>query len=199
MAKRNYLPKPPIKIDFNVRDDLKDFSVEDVQKIQKESTLPYAVAGMNLNGDLNLGVCMRSAVIFGARDFFILGRRRYDRRSDVGSPNYIDVHHIEFDDEHHPDSPELVKSSLLSHGYYPVFVETSGQDISKMDLTTLQEDGLMPCFIFGNEGYGIPDIYLKDAMVVRIHQIGVMRSLNVSSACAIICHRYSDAIAENKS
>ena len=63
---------------FNVHDSYKDLSVEDLKLVSNVSRLPYSVCLMNLEYDLNIGNCIRSAHIFGAERVFIFGRRRYD-------------------------------------------------------------------------------------------------------------------------
>ena len=78
-------------------DEFKNMTLDQIQAIQKRESLPFAVAALNLTGGLNLGSIIRSAVIFGAEKFFIVGKRRYDRRSTVGAQNYIDIEHINCD------------------------------------------------------------------------------------------------------
>jgi len=50
---------------FNVHDHYKDLSVEDLKLISNATRLPYAVCLLNLEYDLNIGNCIRSAHIFG--------------------------------------------------------------------------------------------------------------------------------------
>ena len=83
--------------DWNVADEFKNMNLEEIRAIQKIESLPFAVGALNLTGGLNLGSIIRSAVIFGAEKFYIIGKRRYDRRSTVGAQNYIDIEYIEED------------------------------------------------------------------------------------------------------
>jgi len=48
-----------------------------------------------------------------------------------------------------------------------------------------------PCFVFGNEGGGIPEYLIEDLPQFHIPQRGVIRSLNVSSAAAMVMHEFT--------
>ena len=55
--------------EFNINDKFKPLTLDEVKNIQKDKTLPFAVAAINIFGSLNLGMMIRSAVIFGAETF----------------------------------------------------------------------------------------------------------------------------------
>jgi len=177
--------------DWNVADEFKNMTLDQIQDIQKRESLPFAVAALNLTGGLNLGSIIRSAVIFGAEKFFIVGKRRYDRRSTVGAQNYIDIEYIEED----VNDIEGQKNILDKVGeeYNPIFIEQGGTDITSHQFQYWNRC----CFIFGEEGTGIPASMIDvarqyahdDNRVLTIDQIGVLRSLNVSAAAAIVMHK----------
>jgi tRNA G18 (ribose-2'-O)-methylase SpoU len=75
---------------WNVHDDLKDKTLPELQKICKNDQLPFAVCALNVTGDLNLGMMMRTASLFGAERFIIYGRHNYDSRTTVGAQNYLE-------------------------------------------------------------------------------------------------------------
>lgn len=163
---------------LNVHDFLQDKDVEEIQKVQKNESLPFVVAALNINGDLNLSNILRSAVVFGASRFYVLGRRRFDRRGCVGAQNYIGIEHIE-------DENEALEHLYTS--YIPVMVEQGGQDITTANFYGWHRP---PCLIFGSESVGLPQSYIDFANnnrlpIYSIAQIGVIRSLNVASAAAI--------------
>lgn len=163
---------------FNVHDFLQDLPVDQIQSFQKKESLPFAVAVCNVNGELNTSNILRSAVVFGASKFHIIGRRRFDRRGCVGSQNYIDINHIEDEDE---------ALEFLSDEYTPVMIEQGGVDINTVSFYGWRKP---PCLIFGSEAEGLPEKYIDYANkhnlpVYSIAQIGVIRSLNVASAAAI--------------
>jgi len=176
---------------FNIRDEYKSLPLEEVKNIQKRDSLPYSIALLNFSGSLNVGMCIRTAVIFGASRVYVIGKKRYDRRSTVGAHNYVDVKFIEKDPD---DSPAEILD-VIGQDYNPLFVEQGGVDISFQTYGNWMNP---MCFIFGCEGRGISDKFINAAFqpnerprdrIVSIPQIGVLRSLNVAAVCAIVCHK----------
>jgi len=169
---------------WNIQDDLKGRPLNELQDIQKARSLPYAVAAINVTGDLNMGIMMRTACIMGASDFFIFGRRKYDKRSAVGAQNYINLHRVAaVDDDGNVDYDVVLDT--IKQNWTPVFVEQGGRDVRDMAWPD------KPCIIMGNEATGIPIEICSQYDMVSIRQRGIMRSLNVSTACGIICDHLS--------
>ena len=168
--------------DFNVHDHLKNYDVPTLKDITDRDRLPFAVCIINLVGDLNTGIIIRTANLMGAEKVFVFGRRRYDRRSTVGSHNYVDVVQAGgFDDDGYVD-PVKFHKLMTENNYTPVMIETGGACISTFSTDKIDKK---PCLVFGNEGEGIhPDI-LRQGKIYSIPQRGVIRSLNVSSASYI--------------
>ena len=184
---------------FNVRDEYKDLSLEELQKVQREDTIPYAVCIVNVLGDLNVGMMLRSACCFGAERFFVIGRRKFDRRSAVGAQNYMDVVRVNAIDEQIDSNfglevnSQKVMDTITDYGYTPLVFETKGQDMREMKWIwpELNRENARPCLIFGNEGYGLPDDLIQMIPLkhrIKIPQWGVLRSLNVSAAASIAMH-----------
>ena len=176
--------------DWNVADEFKNMSLEEIQAIQRRESLPFAVGALNLTGGLNLGSIIRSAVIFGAEKFYIIGKRRYDRRSTVGAQNYINIEYIEEDVTDTEGQKRILDK--IGDDYNPIFIEQGGTDITSQEFQHWDRC----CFIFGEEGTGIPTSMIDLARqnndtgrVLTIDQIGVLRSLNVSAAAAIVMHK----------
>ena len=171
---------------YNIRDDLKQNTVAENQEIQKENSIPHAVCCLNISGDLNVGSIIRTACIFGFEKMFIFGRRRYDRRSSVGSQNYIELErYFGLDDQENYDV-DLFYKVMDDAGYLPIFLEQGGIPLRSFRLSNYK--GKKLCLVFGNEGDGIPDYLMKDSPRVEIEQTGVMRSLNVSNAAGIFMY-----------
>lgn len=169
---------------FNIRDDLKPLTLDKVKEIQRAATLPYSVAALNLCGNLNLGMMIRSAVLLGAEKFYIVGKKRYDKRSTVGAHNYIDLQFIECD----PETESHVCLNILQKDYNVALIEHGGNDINYMNFGSY----IKSCFVFGTESNGIPKSFLDYGLDrFSIHQIGVLRSFNVSAAAAIVMHKVS--------
>lgn len=166
-------------INWNIRDDLKGKEMEEI--LQSQPKFPFSVCTINLDGSLNIGVMMRTAVIFGAEKFFVAARNKYDKRSTVGAHNYIEIVK--------DISIENLIVTITSHGYSPVCCELGGTNIRNFEFPK------KPCFIFGNEGLGVPEEVLNNCQYkVEIPQPGVLRSLNVSIAAGIVMYEYFNKI-----
>jgi tRNA G18 (ribose-2'-O)-methylase SpoU len=163
---------------FNVHDYLQTMTVDQLQEVQRKESLPFAVAAVNLSGDLNISNMLRSAVVFGASKFIIIGKRRFDRRGCVGAQNYIELVH--YDDD-------FKALEYMLDVFQPVFIEQGGEDLMCQDFYGWNRN---PCLIFGSESYGLPKHYFEigekeKIPTVSIDQVGIIRSLNVASAAAI--------------
>ena len=166
---------------YNVADEYKDNTVEENRERCRKDSLPFSIAAMSVAGDLNIGMMMRTASLLGARDFFIFGRKKYDKRSTVGAQNYINVH----------QSPMDVKSlheACQDTEYQPVFIEQGGLNLP---LTEGEWDRMptKPMFVFGSESDGIPEDIMYTfpyAPIISIPQHGVLRSYNVAAAMSIV-------------
>ena len=69
---------------FNVRDEFKDNTVAENVAICNRDRLKFSVGCINITGDLNIGMMIRSACLLGAENFYIFGRNKFDKRSTVG-------------------------------------------------------------------------------------------------------------------
>ncbi len=179
---------------WNVRDDLKDLKKEEIQEIAKESTLPFAVLALNVTGELNIGMIMRTACLMGAELFIIYGHPKIDGRSTVGAHNWLNIKIV---DARIPNSIELdytkLYPTLAELNYQPIFFDTGGISINDLDMKSI----LKPCLIFGNEGLGIPKEVIQNNTIVTIPQRGVLRSLNVSNAASIAIFHFSNYLSLN--
>lgn len=178
---------------FNVHNHLKHKTVEELQQVNMEDRLPYAVAVINLTGSLNVGIIIRTACNLGAERVIVFGRRKYDARSCVGSQNYIPIERIDgFDDNRAPD-PELVPERfaevMKEFNYFPIFFENeigaSVRLLGEYARGVARKCPLKPCLVFGAEGTGIPESILDQGAIFSIPQLGVIRSYNVSAAASI--------------
>ena len=166
---------------YNVADEYKDNTVEENRAICNKQSLPFSIAVMSVAGDLNIGMMMRTASLLGASDFFIFGRRKYDKRSTVGAQNYINVHR-------YPMDVKSLHDVCQDTGYQPVFIEQGGLTLP---LTEVERNRMptKPMFVFGSESDGIPEDIMYTfpyAPIISIPQRGVLRSYNVSSAMSIV-------------
>lgn len=195
---------------FNVRDEYKDNTVEHNQNICKADRLPFSVGMINVTGDLNIGMAVRSACLLGAENFYIFGRKKFDARSTVGAENYINIKQFVFDDPINADEDiyqKVVDLYLEKHDI--ILCEHGGHELGSFSWTQLIEDtrGIMvdgklikataygkytPLFLFGSESFGTPKCLLENDSFIKVSipQLGVLRSFNVSAAFNIIIWDY---------
>lgn len=173
---------PPKLVSFNVLDELQNLSEAELKQIAEDRQLPYAVALVNITGDLNTGTIIRSAAAMGAQKVFMFGKKRYDRRSTVGAHNYINILHNESSDEEtHFDWTDAFQH-IRVHGYTPIIIEQEGPALWHFDPSSTPTP---PCLVFGAEQGGIPTDVCEAERWFSIPQPGIIRSLNVSAAAAI--------------
>ena len=128
-------------------------------------------------------MAIRSAALFGFSDVYIVGRRKRDKRGDVGACNYIKVHQVETIND------EYFKENKLM----PIIVEQNGHPLEEFDFRpyfpkTISNEYKV-AFIVGSEQEGV-NIKLNGPMIT-ISQYGVMRSFNVAMASSIIMYEYT--------
>ena len=177
----------PSLLKYNVHTPFQGMSVEKIQRISQATALPVSLMLYNLHGDMNIGMSIRTAVILGCSNVYVVGRRKYDRRSEVGAKNYIQIHRF----------PTIEPSFFEENKLLPIFIEQGGaalEDFSfKPYLPGKLEEGWKVVFVMGSESFGRPQSLLKaiKAPILSISQYGVMRSLNVSIAASIVLYEYS--------
>ncbi len=177
---------------MNVHDNLKELPVEEIKQYYVNKASSAAVGMTHVSGDFNLGNVIRSANFFGFGEvFYVGGRKSYDRRSTVGTHNYIPTKFI-------PTEEEFIAS--IKGKYSLVCVENN---IPKYENKTFSifEDGAFgkldfpPLFLFGEEQLGLSEYILDNAaIIVTIPSFGTVRSLNVGSAAAIVMAMYKNHV-----
>ena len=176
---------------FNVRDEFKDNTVAENVAICNHDRLKFSVGCINITGDLNIGMMIRSACLLGAENFYIFGRNKFDKRSTVGAEKYINIVQYVFDDPIHADESILNQLTLMNHDI--ILCETGGEVLGKDNWTYDKNNPPVqhPLFLFGSESHGIPE-KVSNAFdrKISIPQRGVMRSFNVSAAMNIIVWDY---------
>lgn len=179
---------------YNVRDEFKNNTVEENREICRQDSLGFAVGALSITGDLNIGIMIRTASLLGADDFYIFGRRQYDKRSTVGAYKYLDVHRIG------EISCDAIAQACLEGGYVACFIEQGGCSVrNPANLGRIRTLEYKPMFIFGSESDGIPSDILESfryrsdvpSQIFSIPQRGVLRSYNVSSAMTIVSWEWS--------
>lgn len=192
MVNYSKIIKETAKNHYNVLDEYKGNSIEENVAICNRDRLKFSVGCINITGELNIGMMIRSACLFGAENFYIFGRNKFDKRSTVGAENYINIVQYVFDDPIHADMQIATKLQEIEKTmkYNVVLCETGGVELSSKTSWATLKDGY-PLFLFGSESHGLPDTVSNSFNIkVSIPQRGVLRSFNVSAAMNIICWDY---------
>jgi tRNA G18 (ribose-2'-O)-methylase SpoU len=168
-------------ITYNVHAPFQKESPERLKQISRAIALPVHLMLFNLDGNMNIAMSIRSAAVLGCSDVWVVGRRKYDARPEVGAKNYINVHKID------SVSTDFFEKNNLQ----PILVEQGGTSLEDMNFKPFMKKPV--CFIMGSESHGIPREFLlemKDAPRVSISQYGMIRSFNVSIAASIVMYEY---------
>jgi len=178
---------------YNVRDEYKNNSVEENIAICNKEHLKFSVGCINITGELNIGMMIRSACLLGAENFYIFGRKKFDKRSTVGAEKYINIVQYTFDDPIHADAEINERLEYMLKWNTVVLCEQGGDEIGSRKMALkYSEEMINPLFVFGSESHGIPPLITTNEHFykVSIPQRGVLRSFNVSAAMNIICWDY---------
>ena len=178
---------------YNVRDEYKENTYEQNVAITMSEQRRFSVGCINITGELNVGMMIRSACLFGAENFYIFGRKKFDKRSTVGAEKYINIVQYTFDDPMTADESINERLEYLLKWNSVVLCEHGGTEIGSHKARLLYKEELEnPLFIFGSESHGVPEVIGNNSHYykVSIPQRGVLRSFNVSAAMNIICWDY---------
>ena len=177
---------------YNVRDEYKNNTVEENAFICHLHRRKFSVGCINVTGELNVGMMIRSACLMGAENFYIFGRKKFDKRSTVGAENYINIVQHTFDDPLRADEDIYQKVvDLYIDKHDIVLCEHGGSELGTFswnDIGVYPQKKYTPLFLFGSESHGLPSCLGENLNFykVSIPQRGVLRSYNVSSAMSII-------------
>ena len=191
---------------FNVADQFKGNSIEENIAICEGDRLSFSVGAINVTGDLNLGIMIRTASLLGADNFYTFGRKKYDKRSTVGAHNYINMVQYPYDNPLDCGEELLRDLTKLQERHMIIVCEQNGSPLHPetfsgnartyqpwANATRERYQEAHPLFLFGSESYGIPQPAIDMVPPVQrisIPQRGVLRSFNVSTAMSIILWAY---------
>lgn len=181
---------------YNVHDQYKNNTVEQNVEIQRSQSRNFSVGAINITGELNIGMMIRSACLFGAENFYIFGRKKFDKRSTVGAEKYINIIQYTYDDPLTADDKmcDDIWELHAKKNYDVLLCEQGGMTLGNHGILKKLHDKITnyhPLFIFGSESHGIPQGILDSGFGrISIPQVGVLRSFNVASAMNIIVWDY---------
>jgi tRNA G18 (ribose-2'-O)-methylase SpoU len=143
----------------------------------------FVVVLENFAYDFNIATAIRNANAFLAREVWIVGRRRFDRRGAMGTHRYQHVHHSD-------DEPALL-ARFKDEGMRIVAVDNVPGAASLIGYQWAAKSVL----VFGQEQIGVAPHALRAADdVVYIPQYGSTRSINVGTASGITMYSYAAAV-----
>ena len=177
----------PSLLKYNVHTPLQDLPIEKIKKFAEATALPLALMLYNLHGDMNIGMSIRTAVVLGCSDVYVVGRKKYDRRPEVGAKNYIKIHR----------QKEITPEFFHENQLLPIFVEQGGEALENFSYRPYFPGnipkGWRAVLVVGSESYGLPKSLIRvlDAPIITISQYGVLRSLNVAIAASIVLYEYT--------
>lgn len=201
---------------LNIRDEYRNMNTEEIKEYYASISLPYVIMLLNVKDEHNAGNIVRSSMLCGARKVIILGRRKINVRGCVGAQNYMDIERVsairygdkrDYNDvETLGDVDNIIDEDIFinyirHNNYLPIFVEQdrfskpANNVIIKSILQRAKEINKIPCFILGNESFGIPKNILATRMqfdityTLELQQRGVIRSHNVANCGAILCYK----------
>ncbi len=157
--------------------------------------IPVSILLYNLSGEINIGMIIRTACVMGCSKVYLIGRKKYDKRTSVGAEHYIDIEFITEGVRGADHNRTIQEFDLLSFckdkNIHPILVEQGGQNIEDFSFYEYIRGGKHPCFVFGSESDGLPKTVLSQGLErISIPQLGAMRSLNVSTSASIIIYDY---------
>jgi tRNA G18 (ribose-2'-O)-methylase SpoU len=164
----------------NVIDYYKYWSTEAIKADLDTKRHNFSVLISNVFYDFNAGSVIRNANAFLAKNVYVYGRTRYDRRATVGTHIYSNIKilkEIEQIDEILDDSTCLIGIDNIPQAKP---IETYDWPYDKHVILA-----------FGQEQVGLPDeIIAKCHDISYITQYGSVRSLNVGCASAIAMYSF---------
>lgn len=169
-------------------------SEQDIEKFiqqTKADRLPYAVCCINVE---IISQVTRVSAAMGAERMIIFGWQRHDSFNVESYQYYIPVEHV-YNEIHQIVSKDVFEKTLLDFGYFPVFIEQGGKDISQISeiVNVARDINLKPCAVIGCSGRGkhwpstgIPSEFMSNSeYIYEIPQLGAGKSLAAVQATGI--------------
>lgn len=177
--------EPSPSMSRNVQDRYKNSLSEEIRADLQITRSDAVQVFMNIENDFNVATAIRTHNALNAKEIYIVGRRKYDRRGTVGTHHYTTVFHADTLDE--------VVDHLKDQGYTVYAVENNTNIPGKAPMNIW--DVKFPAksaFIYGTENMGLSDENIEKAdHLVYIDMLGSVRSFNLACASSIVLAEYS--------
>lgn len=169
---------------MHVQDVFGTLTNDELKLAARELQLPFAVAIPNFSSmDPNTGTIIRTACAFGASHVFMFGKRKYDRRTSIGTHHYVDIlSYCQENVEAEFDWSYLLQTVRL-HNYTPVIIELGEGSLPLDELQVSTDEPV--CLVIGSELFSVPTDICKTEQWYSIPQPGIGRSLNTATAASI--------------
>lgn len=165
----------------NIIDKYKSMSDELIKGDLNARRFNFSVLLQNINGDFNKASIIRNNNAFCGQKVIIYGDKQYDRRGTCGTHVYENFQHVQ--------ELSCLNQLLDTYDHIIGIDNVAGATPIETFQFNYQQSTL---FIFGEEGIGICDEILKRCDdILYITQYGSVRSINVSSASAIVMYAYT--------
>lgn len=164
----------------NVIDYYKEWETDQIKADLDTRRLPYIIAFENLSGDFNKATGIRNANAFMAKECWIIGDRKWDKRGAVGTQHYNHLKHSPSLDDLYLNNSDIRQMRWVAIDNVPGAIPLNQYEWRKDSF-----------IMFGEEQRGISPFALGMADdIVSIPQLGSVRSLNVGTASGIIMYDY---------
>lgn len=145
----------------------------------------FSILISNELNDFNVGQIIRNSNAFLAREVIIYGRKKYDKRSAVGTNHYENISHVKCVEE-------------LKLPADTVVVGIDNIPIAKPIESFRWPKDRHVVMVFGQEQVGITPVLMQVCQqFAYISQYGSVRSLNVGCASGIAMYSYVSKMATN--
>mgnify|MGYP000502856785 CR=1 FL=1 len=198
--------KPDYKDDprpFNVRDEFRQIDRSKLKDFYQSMASQDEIAAINISGNINLAVIIRTASLFGIKAVNILGRKRYDKRGSIGQDNYLESEFIPAmmmtngQDETLDDAKiiEYLTRKAVTHTVVLLEQWKYSVKLHRMRELLNAREKKPVFFVAGNEGQGISHAVIEavhefGGFTVEIPQKGLARSHNVSISMGMVLWEY---------
>jgi tRNA G18 (ribose-2'-O)-methylase SpoU len=166
----------------NVIDIYKQWTAAEVRADLQKNRTDLVTIMLNLTHDFNKSAAIRSNNAFLGKEVYIVGRRKYNTRGDVGTRHYEKIFHA--------DTLQEVVDKLHVEGY-AIYAVDNQMEYNPVNLWD-EDFPRKSAFVFGEEQRGLSkeEIELCDKMIY-VAMYGSVRSLNVASCATVIMAEYS--------
>lgn len=152
---------------------------EKLDNVLNRRQADLAVVMENIEDPHNIFAIMRTCDAVGVQDIYILNtvfekKRKYGTKSSSSASKWVTMHHF-------TDMQECVAAVKKKYGrLWATSLQHNAKELHQIDYTE------PIALAFGNETNGISDEFVQhcDGAIV-IPQVGMIKSLNVSVACAV--------------